>query len=271
MDLHDYQDVAENYDKYIDSLVGFSGFDNKTCIEFNLKLARKYGQNGVVDIGCGTGLIMQPVVEDGFFVTGLDLSSEMVKQCKRKLMDSGITEDKYKLVNGNMADFELDMKASLALIPRSGFLHLLSTEDQINALQCINRSLLMEGHLSLNTFTPSYDRISEMGHGREEKPFYRTSFTDKNGNEVDIYNSMVYFHDTQLMKGVWHFKEKDESGNVVASYDRPVTMRWSFKSEMELLFRIAGFQVVQVYGGYDKSEVTYPSQLIWVVKKVEEV
>lgn len=271
MDLHDFRDVAENYDKYINSLVGFSGFDNDTCVNFNLELARSYGQGGVLDMGCGTGLIMLPLLQDGFHVTGLDLSQEMVNQCSKKIAGQGIDADQYQLIQTSMADFDLQDKVSLALIPRSGFLHLLSTEDQISALQSINRNLVEGGHLSLNTFTPSYDIISERGHGKEEKPFYRTSFVNKSGNNVDIYNKMVYYHDTQLMKGEWTFEEKDEDGNSLAVVTRPVSMRWSFRSEMELLFRLTGFEVEKVYGGYDMSEISYLSQLIWVVKKVFDV
>ena len=61
MDLHDYYDVARNYDKYIDELVGMSGFDNNTCIKFHLELAKEFGSDGIIDIACGTGLIMLPV------------------------------------------------------------------------------------------------------------------------------------------------------------------------------------------------------------------
>ena len=56
MDLHDYKDVAENYDRYLEVMFAnndaYEGFQ-----EFYLELARKYGQNGVVDIACGTGAV----------------------------------------------------------------------------------------------------------------------------------------------------------------------------------------------------------------------
>ena len=118
MDLHDYQDVAENYDKYIDSLVGFSGFDNDTCIKFNLELSRRFGGEGIIDVGCGTGVIMRPLIEAGYFASGIDLSDEMVKQCRMKLKKSGISNDEYCLIHANMTMFDRESKASLILIPR---------------------------------------------------------------------------------------------------------------------------------------------------------
>jgi len=54
MDLHDYKDVAENYDSYVEAMLGsnegYEGF-----LDFYLELARQYGSGGVVDIACGTG------------------------------------------------------------------------------------------------------------------------------------------------------------------------------------------------------------------------
>ena len=55
MDLHDYEDVAENYDLYLDAMSrnedNHSGFQ-----EFYLDFAREYGKEGVIEI-CTTSLI----------------------------------------------------------------------------------------------------------------------------------------------------------------------------------------------------------------------
>ena len=52
-DLHDYSDVAENYDLYLDVMnnneANHSGF-----LDFYLDFAKEYGENGVIDIACGT-------------------------------------------------------------------------------------------------------------------------------------------------------------------------------------------------------------------------
>lgn len=65
MDLHDFKDVAGNYDLYVDALVGNSSLNTATCIEFHCELAKKYGEKGIADLGCGTGLVLIPLLEDG--------------------------------------------------------------------------------------------------------------------------------------------------------------------------------------------------------------
>lgn len=151
MDLHDYNDVASNYDKYINELVGMSRFDNHTCIEFHLELAKEYGSDGIIDIACGTGLIMLPLLKEGYNVTGIDISEEMINQTSMKIENEGIDKN-YNLICSSMAEFQLKELASLAIIPRSGFLHLIRQDDQISALKSINKNLVMDGILSLNTF-----------------------------------------------------------------------------------------------------------------------
>ena len=57
MDLHDYADVAENYDLYLDEM--YKNEDNHAGFrEFYLDFARKYGNAGVIDIACGTGAVL---------------------------------------------------------------------------------------------------------------------------------------------------------------------------------------------------------------------
>lgn len=157
------------------------------------------------------------------------------------------------------------------MIPRSGFLHLLKTANQVDALKNINSNLIMGGILSLNTYFPSYELISQSGKGKVKEPFLRNSFTGKNGNKIEIYNFIEYDYETQIMEGKWIFNELNRDGQAVNSSDRPIKMRWTFKSEMELLFELCGFEVVEIYGGYDKSKACYPGNIVWVVKKVRNI
>lgn len=270
MDLHDYNDVASNYDKYINELVGMSGFDNHTCIEFHLELAKEYGSDGIIDIACGTGLIMLPLLKEGYNVTGIDISEEMINQTSMKIENEGIDKN-YNLICSNMAEFQLKELASLAIIPRSGFLHLIRQDDQISALKSINKNLVMDGILSLNTFFPSYDIISLRGKGKDVDRFYRTSFTNDDGNKEKIYNITEYNHATQVIEGSWIFETIDNDGNVLEKRERPVRMRWIFETEMTLLFNLCGFEVIKRYGGYDKSKAIYPGNIIWIAKKIREV
>jgi SAM-dependent methyltransferase len=216
MDLHDFKDVAENYDLYIDVLVGNSSFNTKTCIDFHCELAKQYGENGIADLGCGTGLILIPLLEDGHHVYGIDISQEMINVTKSKVDELFINGSvNYNLICADMRDFNLKSQISLAIVPRSGFMHILKTSDQIDVLKNINSNLTIGGILSLNTYFPSYEFIAQNGKGKVKEPFLRNSFLGANGNKIEIYNFIEYDYETQIMEGKWIFKELDENGQIV--------------------------------------------------------
>ena len=63
MDLHDYKDVAENYDRYLDVMYNQEFDKHEGFQEFYLGLSRKYGKDGVIDVACGTGAVLLYLAE----------------------------------------------------------------------------------------------------------------------------------------------------------------------------------------------------------------
>ena len=130
MDLHDYADVAMNYDLYLPEVVKNSYYLNG-FEDFHLSLAKKHGMDGVIDIACGTGALTVPLVRAGYDVTALDLSAPMIDVTREKLQKANLQAD---LLVSNMTDFKIDRSFSLAIIARSGFMHLLTAGEQRQTL-----------------------------------------------------------------------------------------------------------------------------------------
>lgn len=265
MDLHDYPDVAEAYDDYILSLTGVD--QQKHVVEFHNELAEKYGSQGILDLGCGTGRTLIPLIQAGYCVTGIDVSQAMLTVLQQKL--AAVPEAHRKnatTVCANMTNFALDGKFSLAIMPQSGFLHLLAEEEQKQALRCIHRHLTPDGVLSFNTFDPNYARIAENSKERRPQPELRTTYRNARGHQEQIWNIMTYDPAQQLMEGTWLFKELDDTGKVIEQRERPVRMRWSFAPEIRHLLALCGFDVLEMFSSYAKAPRTYGGWIIWVAK-----
>ena len=84
MDLHDYKDVAENYDRYLEVMYGNGQDNHEGFQEFYYELAKKYGDGGVVDVACGTGAVLLYLAVRGIAADGTDLSEEMCKVAAAK-------------------------------------------------------------------------------------------------------------------------------------------------------------------------------------------
>ena len=97
-DLHDFDDVAENYDLYLDAM--YSSEDNHAGFqEFYLDFAKEYGKDGVIDIACGTGAVLLYLAEHGIMADGTDLSEAMCRVADEKAKEIIMKYSKCKSVS----------------------------------------------------------------------------------------------------------------------------------------------------------------------------
>ncbi|SEQ12649.1 Methyltransferase domain-containing protein [Treponema bryantii] len=273
MDLHDFKDVAENYDRYLDVMYSQENSMHENFQEFYLELATKYGSGGVVDVACGTGAVLLYLAERGIIADGTDISEEMCKVAGAKAEKLGL---KLNIYPADMTKFNSGRKYSLAIIARSGFMHLPDTKTQKAALQNLRNQLTPGGILTLNTFDPWPAVQAAQINTSPDDYSFRLEYTNSDGNREKIYNAISYNLYTQQMYGNWKFETYNEAGEIIGERVRPLLMRQTYRSEMFLLAELCGFEVVDIYRGYkgDKEDLNdpssaskYNSNLIWILKR----
>lgn len=265
MDLHDYKDVAENYDRYLEVMYqtshNYDGF-----IEFYTELAKQYGSGGIIDIACGTGAVVLGLAEQGIIADASDLSEEMCVVARKKAEGKGY---KLNIFQGDMTTFDAGRSYSLAIIARSGFMHLPSPEIQRAALLNIRRQLTDDGILTLNTFDPLPFMQAEQMKNSGEDYSYRLEYINSEGRLEKIYTAITYDPVSQCMSGKWKFETLDSDGSVISERIRPLTMRQTYRQEMKYLIELCGFEIVSLYTGYKfkSADDLTPSDLVWVLRK----
>jgi SAM-dependent methyltransferase len=265
MDLHDFPDVAQNYDHYVNAMMTPDHpCGSRATIDFHLELARTYGSGGVLDIGCGTGLTAIPLAEQGFAVTAIDISPPMIDVLNAKAAAGNVS---LRSICAGMEDFDAGKENSLAFIARTGFLHLLTPEAQRRGIANIHRHLAPGGIFSFNTSYPHHGFLEKAMASNLDDYSLRVTYTNKDGNTEKVYTSAVYDPETQVMSNNWRFEEY-RGDRKVDERVRPLRIRMSFRRETEYLLELAGFRILNVYGDYRKSEPRYPSWLVWVAQKV---
>ena len=274
MDLHDYQDVAENYDRYLEVMYAHDDH-HENFQEFYLDLSRKYGSGGVVDVACGTGAVLLYLAERGIDIDGTDLSEEMCKVAAAKADAMGL---RLNIIPADMTTVSSGRKYSLAIIARSGFMHLPTQALQEAALRNLREQLLPGGILTLNTFDPWPPMQAQQMKTSPEDYSFRLEYVNSRGNREKIWNAVTYNPYTQQMYGNWKFEEFNDKGEVIGERIRPLMMRQTNRWEMFLLARLCGFEVVDIYRGYNgdkedlddpSSAARYRSNLIWILKRKE--
>lgn len=257
----EYKFVAELYDHVVP-------YRNRQDISFFVTAAQ-VSRGPVLEIGCGTGRVLIPTAQAGIDIVGLDLSSHMLKVCQERLQrESGEVQSRVQLRQADMRQFELGCTFKLVTMPFRPFQHLTIVGDQLSCLACIHRHLDRDGKLILDLFNPSLDALvsDNVGEMGEEPEFIlpdgRRVVRRHKISSKDRFNQINY---TELIYYVTHPDGQKE--RLVHSF----SMRYLFRFEAEHLLARCGFELEQVYAGYDKSiyGTKYPGELVLVARKVE--
>ena len=119
----------------------------------------KYYVKDILEVACGVGHMMAVLEEQGYGVTGLDLSEEMLKIARTRI--------KGELVNQDMRGIELERVFDAVLCLGSSFTYMKREEDVDNALRCFNNCLRDGGILIFDNFNAS--RFDVSSHGKWEE------------------------------------------------------------------------------------------------------
>src|SRR5205809_5147489 len=95
------------------------------------EIAKAKGQG--LEAGVGTGKIFIPALKSGADIYGIDHSELMFEKVRAKLNE----EESRRISLQDIRNFKLDKKFSLIISPFRVFQHLVTIEDQFNALQKI--------------------------------------------------------------------------------------------------------------------------------------
>jgi len=243
-------------------------------IEFYIDYATHYGAmkgKQILELGSGTGRISWEMARYGVDVLGLDYSDTMNEIAEEKRASFPEETQKHAaFIKGNMADFDLDKRFPLIIIPCRSFQCLLTVEEQISCLEKAHDHLEDGGRFILNMFDPRFDPHTSTDW---KKDFSRvpTVTHPQTGNRVNIQflERRTNFYE-QLIKEYWRYTEVDSAGEVLREEESELAMRWVTRQEMRHLFALTGFEVVGEYSDFFKSGPVYGKEQVWVVKKISK-
>jgi SAM-dependent methyltransferase len=254
MDESEYDNVAEFYD----SEYGDTTEDIPLYVEY----ARKQG-SPVLELGCGTGRVLIPLAESGVEVWGLDTSERMLAIARTKIAAlSREVASRIVLRLGDMREFSLSKKFNLIIVPFNTFLVMKTKEDREKALRRMREHLADKGLLVIHIFAPDYNLLVQGSTVRFNEITHRES-----GLPIGITTFSRYDHERQLIQVTRLFDIRRSDGVLERRVQR-FTICYIFRYEMEHLLEKEGFQVVDVFGTFDKKPYNYKSGImIFVAEK----
>ena len=208
----------------------------------------KNTNGAVLEAGVGTGRIFLPAIESGADIYGIDYSKNMLAVLKTKLP----VKEHYRVWVDDIRNFDSGKAFSLVISPFRVFQHLLTIEDQLNALNSIYNVLEPGGRLIFDVFNPDLKRITH--------PFENVLEFDGEylpGHKLQRFFSVKYDNLIQQMdltfKFIW------EEGGLEKTDTFSTKLRYYFRYELENLIGRTNFKLEKIYGDFERSELNSKS------------
>lgn len=206
---------------------------------YRAEAARTGGQ--VLELGCGTGHKLIPIASDGRSCVGLDLSSDMLAEARRKADECAVA---VEWVQGDMTSFDLGRTFDLVLIAGNSLLHLHETDDLMSCFRSVRRHLSPGARFVFDVFNPSVSLLAEADGVRRTRE--ALSFTDPDRGRVRVDVEETYDARAQVTRGRWHLWTDSEPDLLVA----PLEIRSIFPQELPLLISLGGLRLVHRFGDW---------------------
>src|SRR3989338_8696537 len=152
--------MKDEYNKIEAILYDLSSKNKKDDILFYLRYAKAAGGE-VLELGCGTGRVSIPLIEQGVKVTAIDSSQNMIRVLREKVRN--LENRKYiKIIRGDLTKIKLNKKFNLIIMPFRVFQCLSNVNEQQEALSNIKRHLTPNGLLIFDIYYPNLKILSNI-------------------------------------------------------------------------------------------------------------
>ncbi|TVU57912.1 class I SAM-dependent methyltransferase [Paenarthrobacter nitroguajacolicus] len=230
-------DAARNYDTPGEGMFSPEVLD--PTVEVLSQLA---GDGPALEFAIGTGRVAIPLSAAGVRVSGIELSHAMISRLREK-----VGESRIPVVQGDMSEARAGENFSLAFLVFNTISNLLTQDEQVRCFQNAARHLAPDGRFVVELWVPQL-RSLPPGHGgtvEVSRPGYLLVDT------YDVLRQHVISHHVQF--------GTDLSDGRAARIGR-TPHRYVWPSELDLMARLAGFELESRWADWDRSEFTAESR-----------
>ncbi len=229
---------ASEVDSYGEDNLYDINIDDTSDVDFYLKLANECKGN-ILDIGCGTGRILKPLLDAGHEGVGIDLSASMLKIAKEKLSKAG---HEPNLLQGDMRDFQINEDFSLVVIPNCSMIYIDNDDDRKKVFKTAYQHLKKGGVFA-------FDFDAEIVPIEETKPWLSSQTLHPSTGELIVSTvQMNGINENLRLINMTNYQYKENN-------DCTITVNASFEAtcvpeKIVELLQSEGFNVRGIYSDY---------------------
>lgn len=229
MDKYDNATYGDRIASHYDEFIPISPEQTQAAVE-TLTVLAKGGR--VLELGIGTGRIALPLAAKGVAVHGIDASSGMLEQLRQK--PGG---DAIPVTLGDFGEIAVDGQFSLIFVVFNTFFALPTQAAQVRCFANVAAHLERGGVFAMEAFVPDPSR------------YIRNQSVVVTTMGLDEVRLAVSLHDP--------LSQRVTSQHVTIANDGtrcyPVQLRYAWPSELDLMARLAGLQLMERWSTWQRS------------------
>jgi SAM-dependent methyltransferase len=220
-----YDAIFDEVDEgMIDLLVGLSGSSRRA-----------------LELAVGTGRVAIPLSQRGVEVSGIDLSESMLSRLAAKTGGENV-----RVTLGDMVDLPVDGLFPLVFVVFNSLFAISTQERQLRCFQNAADHLEPGGRFLVECFVPDVKRFDSQNT--------RMAVSEIGDDGAYAYEVAIHDPVDQEVRSLHIRTDADGASRVL-----PVTIRYAWPSELDLMARLAGLELESRWAWYDRSEFTETS------------
>jgi SAM-dependent methyltransferase len=200
-----------------------------------------------LELGCGSGRLLLPLLADGLDIEGIDLSSDMLDLCREHAAAEGLQPT---LHHGNI-EF-LDLPGTYATLTLPAFTFQL-TADPSRLLLSLRKALTPDGWLYLTAFIPH----AELEGDVPENEFYADrDLTLPDGTRALVETKHSLDPENRLLVRNHRYSILAPDGKLLDSHECSEHIHWLSPDELIAVLHEHGFTTHKVIPNFDPEDDT---------------
>ena len=209
----------------------------------------------ILELGCSTGRVALALAKEGFSITGLDLSQQMLDVFSEKLNEESAKAqrltDRIEIIYGNMANFSIGRKFALITALFRAFQAVTEQGDVENVLSCVREHLTDDGIFIVNVFNPYANPLDESWCRAEE--FIGEVVDEQTGIRIARYECRERIDPAnQIIYPYLAYNVNYPDGRTERLIEN-LQMKYYYSSQLRDEVEKAGLKVAEAFSWYDKS------------------
>jgi SAM-dependent methyltransferase len=221
-------DVFGNYARYYDLLYRDKDYPGEARFVQNLIQTHAPKAEGILELGCGTGIHASLLAQQGYQVYGVDISHEMLQKASDRLSQLPTeVSSRLNFAHGDIRHLRLNQTFDVILSLFHVISYQTSNDDLMAAFKAVKQHLKTGGIF-----------IFDVWYGPavlSDRPTVRVKRLEDDAIQVTRIAEPVMHPNTNLVDVNYHVFMKDKSSKAVEELHETHKMRYLFKPEIDQL------------------------------------